>query len=284
MAGKTTPMLFGAAVSNIGVGRILDTVVDLAPHPTARPDVDDVPRPVEEPFSGLVFKVQAGMDKAHRDRVAFVRVCSGRFERGSVVTHGATGRPFATKYAQAMFGRDRETVDLAYPGDIVGLVNASALRPGDTLHAQDTKVEFPPMPSFAPENFAVCRAKDTSRSKQFRRGVEQLEHEGVVQVLRSDLRGDAAPILAAVGPLQFEVAVHRFQNEFGCGVELEHLPYSLARLTRAGDREILDAEFSVEVAERGDGMWLALFSDKWRLGSVQRQHPEVLLEPLVASS
>jgi peptide chain release factor 3 len=284
LAGRTSPVLFGAAVVNIGVSRLLDTLAAFGRAPDARLDAGGTPHPVESPFSGFVFKVQAGMDKAHRDRVAFVRVCSGRFERGSVVTHAATGRPFATKYAQAMFGRDRETVDVAYPGDIVGLVNASALRPGDTLYADGAKVSFPPIPSFAPENFAVCRVKDTSKAKQFRRGIEQLEHEGVVQVLRSDLRGDAAPIFAAVGPLQFEVATHRMMNEFGCAVELEHLSYSVARSTRAQDRAILDAEFNVEVAERGDGVWLALFSDKWRLGGVQRQYPDVELMPLVAGA
>ncbi|AYY12120.1 peptide chain release factor 3 [Actinobacteria bacterium YIM 96077] len=283
-AGRTTPLLFGAAVNNIGVGHLLQTLVELAPPPSARPDASGELRDVDEPFSGLVFKVQAGMDKAHRDRVAFVRVCSGRFERGAVVTHAATGRPFATKYAQALFGRDRDTVEIAYPGDIIGLVNASALRPGDTLHAREAPVEFAGMPSFAPEHFAVCRARDTGRSKQFRRGIQQLEHEGVVQVLRSELRGDAAPILAAVGPLQFDVSAHRLEHEFGSAVRLDRLPYSLARRTRADDRATLDAEHDVEVVERGDGALLALFSDRWRLASVQRRHPELMLEPLVAGA
>ena len=131
--------------------------------------------------------------------MAFVRVCSGRFERGMVLTHAATGRPFATKYAQSMFGQDRETVEEAFPGDVIGLVNATALRPGDTLYAGEVPVEFPPIPSFAPEHFAVVRGKDAGKAKQFRRGIEQLDTEGVIQVLASDLRGDQAPVLAAVG-------------------------------------------------------------------------------------
>ncbi|WP_166350851.1 peptide chain release factor 3 [Phytoactinopolyspora limicola] len=282
LAGKTTPLLFGAAVANIGVRQLLDVLVKLAPAPSPRPDNQGIPRALDAAFSGLVFKVQAGMDRAHRDRVAFVRVCSGRFERGSVVTHAATGRPFTTKYAQAIFGRDRDTIDVAYPGDIVGLVNASALRPGDTLHDREAPVEFPGMPSFAPENFAVCRVANTGKAKQFRKGIEQLDHEGVVQVLRSDLRGDAAPILAAVGPLQFDVAAHRMEHEFGAPIQLEPLGYSLARRTRPEDRDALDAEHDVEVAERTDGAWLALFSDKWRLSSVQRRHPDLQLESLVA--
>ena len=171
------------------------------------------------------------MDTAHRDRLAYVRVCSGVFERGTVVTHAATGKPFATKYAQQVFGRERETVDLAYPGDVVGLVNASALRVGDSLYV-DEPVIFPPIPSFAPEHFAVCRAVDSGRYKQFRRGIEQLEQEGTVQVLRSDLRGDQAPVLAAVGPMQFEVAEHRMAGEFSAPVRLDRLEYTLARLHR----------------------------------------------------
>ena len=135
LAGESSPVLFGAALPNFGVRRLLDAMCDLAPAPKARADVDGAERPVAAPFSGLVFKVQANMDPAHRDRVAFVRVCSGRFERGMVLTHAATGRPFATKYAQAMFGQERETVETAFPGDVIGLVNATALRPGDTLYA-----------------------------------------------------------------------------------------------------------------------------------------------------
>ena len=281
--GVTTPVLFGSAVLNFGVSQLLDTLLALAPPPAARPDAKGEERPLDKPFSAFVFKVQAGMDSNHRDRLAYVRVCSGVFERGTVVTHAATGKPFATKYAQQVFGRERETVDLAYPGDVVGLVNASALRVGDTLYV-DEPVVFPAIPSFAPEHFAVCRALDSGRYKQFRRGVEQLEQEGTVQVLRSDLRGDQAPVLAAVGPMQFEVAEHRMANEFGAAVRLERLDYSLARLTDARWARVLDAESGVEVLERSsDGALLALFGGTWRLQRVLRDHPDVVLEPLVAA-
>ncbi len=183
LAGTVSPVLFGAALPNFGVRRLLDAVTELAPPPSARDDAKGEPRLLDAPFSGLVFKVQANMDPAHRDRMAFVRVCSGRFERGMVLTHAATGRPFATKYAQSMFGQDRETVEEAFPGDVIGLVNATALRPGDTLYDGEPPVEFPPIPSFAPEHFAVVRGKDAGKAKQFRRGIEQLDTEGVVQVL-----------------------------------------------------------------------------------------------------
>ncbi len=282
--GVTTPVLFGSAVLNFGVRQLLDTLLELAPPPTPRPDAGGTPRPLDKPFSAFVFKIQAGMDSAHRDRLAYVRVCSGVFERGTVVTHAATGKPFATKYAQQVFGRERETVDLAYPGDVVGLVNASALRVGDSLYV-DEPVTFPPIPSFAPEHFAVCRAVDTGRYKQFRRGIAQLEQEGTVQVLRSDLRGDQAPVLAAVGPMQFEVAEHRMAGEFSAAVRLDRLDYSMARRTDRAWASVLDRESGVEVLERtSDGALLALFAGNWRLARVQRDHPDVVLEPLVAAS
>jgi peptide chain release factor 3 len=285
LAGESSPVLFGAALPNFGVRRLLEAVTALAPSPGARVSVDGAPRPVDAPFSGLVFKVQANMDPAHRDRVAFVRVCSGRFERGMVLTHAATGRPFATKYAQAMFGQDRETVDIAYPGDVIGLVNATALRPGDTLYGDGPRVEFPPIPSFAPEHFAVVRCKDAGKHKQFRRGIEQLDTEGVVQVLSSDLRGDQAPVLAAVGPLQFDVVLHRLSQEFGARAELDHLDYSMARRTDASGAQGLAGQRGAEVlTRRHDGALLALFTDKWRLGQIQREHPSLLLEPLIAGS
>ncbi len=283
LAGVTSPVLFGAALPNFGVRRLLDAVTTYAPPPAMRTDIKGEPRPVDAPFSGLVFKVQANMDPAHRDRMAYVRVCSGRFERGMVLTHAATGRPFATKYAQSMFGQDRETVEEAFPGDVIGLVNATALRPGDTLYAGDVPVEFPPIPSFAPEHFAVVRGKEAGKQKQFRRGIEQLDTEGVVQVLASDLRGDQAPVLAAVGPLQFDVVLDRLEHEFGSRAELDHLDYTLARRTDADGVRALAGQRAVEVlTRRHDGAILALFSDKWRLGQVKREHPEIMLEPLIA--
>ncbi|WP_290714917.1 peptide chain release factor 3, partial [Gordonia sp. UBA7599] len=202
LAGQTSPMIFTSAMLNFGVRQLLEALVELAPAPAGRADVDGTVREVTDPFSAVVFKVQAGMDSSHRDRLAYMRIVSGEFERGMVVTHAQTGRPFATKYAQAVFGRDRSTVDTAYPGDVVGLVNATALAPGDTLF-DDPRVEFPPIGSFAPEHFATLRARTAGKYKQFRKAMDQLESEGVVQVLRNDTRGDASPVLAAVGPMQF---------------------------------------------------------------------------------
>jgi peptide chain release factor 3 len=284
LAGKSSPVLFGAALPNFGVRRLLDAMCALAPAPKPRADVEGDERPVEAPFSGLVFKVQANMDKAHRDRVAFVRVCSGKFERGMVLTHAATGRPFATKYAQSMFGQERETVETAFPGDVIGLVNATALRPGDSLYA-GVPVSYPPIPSFAPEHFAVVRCRDAGKYKQFRRGIDQLDTEGVVQVLSSDLRGDQAPVLAAVGPLQFDVVLHRLEHEFGARSELSHLDYAIARQTDEAGADALKGARGAEVLSRRlDGALLALFADKWRLGAIQRENPKLRLDLLLAGT
>ncbi|HEY9522878.1 MAG TPA: peptide chain release factor 3 [Thermopolyspora sp.] len=281
-AHESTPVLFGAALPNFGVGRLLDAMVDIAPAPGPRLDAEDHPRSLDAPFSGLVFKVQANMDRAHRDRIAFVRVCSGRFERGMVLTHAASGRPFATKYAQAMFGQERAVMDEAYPGDVVGLVNATALRPGDTLY-DGPAVVFPPIPSFAPEHFAVARSRSTGRSKQFRRGIDHLDAEGVIQVLRSDLRGDQAPVLAAVGPMQFEVVQHRLATEFGAEITLDRLDYTLACRTDASSAELLARQRGTEVlTRRSDQTLLAVFTDRWRMRSIKADHPGVMLESLIA--
>eukprot|EP01032_Pedospumella_encystans_P033288 gene33288-37610_t len=168
LAGRTTPVLFASALQNFGVAQLLEILLELAPAPSATPAVDGSLRAVDDEFSAFVFKVQSGMDAAHRDRLAYARVCSGVFQRGMVVQHGETGKPFATKYAQAVFGRERTVVETALPGDIVGLVNASALRVGDTIY-EGRAVLYPPVASFAPEHFVSARAADTGRYKQFRR-------------------------------------------------------------------------------------------------------------------
>jgi peptide chain release factor 3 len=198
-----------------------------------------------------------------------------------VAVHDETGRPFATKYAHAVFGRERSALETAFPGDIIGLVNANALRVGSTIY-EGPPVSYPPIASFAPEHFRSVRAQDSGRYKQFRRGIEQLDQEGVVQVLRSDIRGDQSPLLAAVGPMQFEVAEQRMAGEFNAPIRMEPLGYSVARRTRPEDAAQLNAMSGVEVLTKSDGTLLALFSDKWRVQAVERTYPELLLEPLVA--
>ena len=258
----TSPLIFASAMLNFGVHQILDTLCAIAPQPRER-DSDpralaasqqamDETRAVADDFSGVVFKVQAGMDRKHRDTLAFMRVVSGVFRRGMQVTHAQSGRSFSTKYALTVFGRTRDTVEEAYPGDIVGLVNAGSLAPGDTIY-EGKKVQFKPMPQFAPEAFRILRAKSLGKYKAFRKGLEQLDAEGVVQILRNDARGDAAPVMAAVGPMQFDVMQARMELEYNVETVTEPIPYSVARRTRrvrAGARQ---------AARRGD-----FHAHRWR--------------------
>ncbi|WP_030161595.1 peptide chain release factor 3 [Glycomyces sp. NRRL B-16210] len=281
-AGHTTPTLFGAALVHFGVGQLLDLLVDIAPAPFAREDAAGAPRDLEAGFSGFVFKSQANMNASHRDQLAFIRVCSGKFERGMQVTQAQGRRTMSTKYAQTLFGSARDTVDEAWPGDIVGLVNATGLSVGDTIYAGKA-VEYPPLPAFAPEHFGALQMHDTSKAKRFRRGIAQLDAEGVVQVLYSERRGEATPVLAAVGPLQFEVTVARLAAEFDVPATIDNLPYQLARLTDAEGAARLRTAPGVEVFSRPrDGAHLVALPNKYRIQTIVNDYPGLVLEPLLA--
>jgi peptide chain release factor 3 len=280
LAGETTPVFFGSALWNFGVRLLLDAVAELAPAPGPRAGLGGEPVPLEGEVSGFVFKIQANLDARHRDRIAFIRVCSGRFERGMTLVNHRTGRSLSTKHAHQLFGRDRETVDIAYPGDVVGLVNAADLLIGDSLSVAG-RTEYPPLPTFAPEHFRIARNHDTTRYKQFRRGISQLDQEGVIQALTTYQGGEREPILAAVGELQFDIALHRLRSEFGAQPRFEPAPYTVARRTDQEGKLVLTGRRGVEVATRSDGTILALFTSKAWLDSMQRDHPEVTLDPIV---
>jgi peptide chain release factor 3 len=281
LAGETTPVFFGSALWNFGVRLLLDAVDRMAPSPLPREDIAGTPRALDDPVSGFVFKIQANLDPRHRDRVAYMRLCSGRFERGMTLTNHRTGRALTTKYAHQVFGRERDTVEVAHPGDIVGLVNATDLLIGDTL-SMDGSVRYPPIPTFAPEFFRIGRNLDTSRYKQFRNGITQLDEEGVIQVLRTESGGDREPILAAVGEMQYEVALHRLIHEFNADVMFESTPWNVARRTDDAGSATLATIRGVEVARRSSGVPVALFTNRHRLEAVERDHPDVLLDPIIA--
>ncbi len=287
LAGDSTPVFVGSALTNFGVRMLLDAVVDLAPSPSPRIDVKDEPRPLESAFSAFVFKVQANMDPSHRDRLAFARICSGRFTRGMTVECDRSGRELTTKYATTAFGADRETVEEAFPGDVVGLVNATGLQLGDTIYAAGpggVPVTFPPIPRFSPEVFATARPLDTGRAKQFRRGLEQLDEEGVVQVLRDPDLGDASTVLAAVGALQFEVFGHRLASEFNAPAEILTAGYQAIRRTDPQSAARLREIGGIRILNRSDGALVALFENRYRLARLEADEPDLLLEPLVAGA
>ncbi|WP_432506334.1 peptide chain release factor 3 [Kineococcus arenarius] len=280
---RSTPVLFTAAVVNFGVGEVLQALADLAPPPLAPLDAQGRERALDAPFSAQVFKVQSGMNPAHRDRLAFARIRTGAFQRGMTVTESRTGRPLVLKHVQTVFGSDRQTVEHAWPGDVIGLVNAAHVRVGDTLF-QGPAVTFSPIPAFTPEHFGIAQALDLSHGKQFRQGLAALDAEGVVQLMHSERRGQGEPVVAAVGPLQYEVAAHRMAQEFRAPLRIEPLPYSEVRRIDARHAAVVDADRGSEVVFRSDGQALALFADRWRLASFQRLHPEVELLPVMAGA
>ena len=283
LAGESTPVFAGSALTNFGVRHLLDAIVDLAPAPTARADIDDTPRQLDEPCSAFVFKVQANMDRHHRDRIAFARICSGKFERGMVMTCERTEKPFATKYASTVFGAERTTIDEAFPGDVVGLVNATGLNIGDTLYDENgPAVEFAKLPQFAPEVFATARPQDSGKVKQFRKGLDQLGEEGVVQVLRDPDWGEASPVLAAVGQLQFDVFANRLDVEFNAPIELSGSPFQAIRITDEDSATVLREKPGVRILQRTDGALVALFENKYALQRIEQNEPELALEQIVA--
>jgi peptide chain release factor 3 len=280
LAGEATPVFFGSALLNFGVRLLLEALAELAPPPGPRRGAEGGERSLDDPFSGLVFKLQANLDPEHRDRLAFVRVCSGRFERGMRAVNARTGKPLRMAYAHELFGQQRATLEEAYPGDVVGLVNAGELRVGDTLYAGE-EVRFAPIPMLTPDRFARLRNRDTGRYKQFHRGLAQLESEGVVHVLHEPGVGTQAPVLGGAGPMQFEVARYRLEREFGASVGLEPAGWTVSRRIDPADADLVARAPAGEVLADAHGHLLAAFKDRFALERFERSHPEVALDPFM---
>jgi len=278
-AGQLSAVYAGSALTNVGVRQLLEAIVTIAPSPTPRAERSGLRRPLDAPFAGIVFKIQSNVDPSHRDQMAFLRVCSGRFERGEPLTQSSTGRVVTTKHAASVLGQERDTVDEAFPGDVVALVNARNLRIGETVYA-GKPVEFPPLPRFEPEIFATARPLDVSKSKQFRTGVEQLDAEGVIQALIED-GNSSRPIIATVGQLQMDVFKHRMRAEYNVEVELASNGIQVARRTDQASTQKLREIGGIRLADRTDGALLALFENRYRLERLQRDHPELTLRPIV---
>ena len=232
LKGKQTPLFFGSAINNFGVREVLDALIDLAPPPGPKPALSRIVQPTEGKFSGVVFKIQANMDPAHRDRVAFVRVCSGRFERGMALTVSRTGKKVKTASAVSFLSQRRDLLDEAYPGDVIGLPNRGVLQLGDTL-TEGESLQFTGLPFFAPEIFHTVEVADPMRSKQLRMGLRQLGEEGAIQVFRP-LNGGPL-LLGAVGPLQLEVVAFRLEGEYAAQARMMPSNYKLARWVTSAD-------------------------------------------------
>jgi peptide chain release factor 3 len=279
LRGKVIPVFFGSAINNFGVEPFLRALIELAPPPTARPargkDGEEFELEPQSPqFSGFVFKIQANMDKRHRDRLAFLRVTSGVFEKDMLVHHSRLGREVRMTRPHRLFARERETIESAYPGDVIGFVNPGLFRIGDAVSAGEP-LEFDRIPRFAPEHFAQLRSKDVTRQKQFQKGLAQLEEEGVMQVLTLHEGLKSEPILAVVGELQFDVLRSRLETEYNVETTITNLPYKLARWVPGdvGDVARLTLPSRSRLAVDSDGHAVVLFTSDWELDHAEKENP-----------
>jgi peptide chain release factor 3 len=273
-AGRQTPVFFGSALTNFGLEPFLQALVDFAPPPQARPSDTGVVNPTDERVTGFVFKIQANMDPRHRDRIAFVRVCSGCFAKDMMLSNTRLGKPFRASRVYRFFGRDRETIEVAYAGDIIGLVNPGHFAIGDTLHS-GAALRFPDLPRFPAEHFGRVRLKDT-RYKQFDAGVKQLEEEGLMQVFFTST-GRREPIVGVVGALQYDVIASRLKSEYGVTAEIEPAGYEAARwLEQAHGRLPTPTGGTMMAVDRQERP-VILFASEWEMRYFERHHPDVVL-------
>jgi peptide chain release factor 3 len=232
LAGRQTPMFFGSAINNFGVQEVLDALVDLAPAPAQRPSLQRTVTPHEKKFTGVVFKIQANMDPSHRDRIAFVRVASGKFERGMRLKVVRSGKELRPNTVVTFMSQRRELLEQAYAGDIIGIPNHGVLQLGDTL-TEGEALQFTGLPFFAPEMFRTVEVADPLRTKQLKAGLQQLGEEGAIQVFRP--AAGSVLMLGAVGQLQFEVVAHRLEHEYGCKARVAPARYNVARWVTCSD-------------------------------------------------
>jgi peptide chain release factor 3 len=279
LSGKQTPVFFGSALNDFGVKEVLDALVDHAPAPGSRTAFERVVEPTEAPFTGVVFKIQANMDPGHRDRIAFVRVCSGRFERGMHLVNCRSGKEVKTAAVVSFLSQRRDIVDEAYAGDIIGIPNRGTIRLGDTLTEGET-LQFRGLPFFAPEVFRRIELTTSMKMKQLRAGLEQLGEEGAIQIFHP-LDGSPA-ILGAVGQLQFEVVVYRLQHEYGAEVRLSPVNYYAARWI-SGDPVELDrliAAYPHLIARDAAGVLVYLAPGKVELEMRQERFDKIAFHAL----
>ncbi|MGV3483242.1 MAG: peptide chain release factor 3 [Planctomycetaceae bacterium] len=276
LAGKQSPVYFGSALTNFGVEHFLRGFLKLCPPPGDREsNVGPIPASRSE-FAGFVFKIQANLDPRHRDRVAFVRVCAGRFERDMEAIHARTGKRLRLPRALRIFGQDRQTMDEAFPGDIIGLVNPGEFLLGDTI-CQGDPIHYEPLPQFSPEFFAVLTCTDTSRRKQFDRGLEQLIEEGAIQVFFDSRTTTKEFILAAVGELQFDVVQFRLESEYNTSTSISWRPYKMARWIEGTEEAIdkLKLPYSARLVRDQYGHDAVLLQSEWDAKVLERDNPEM---------
>lgn len=287
-----SPLFFGSAMTNFGVQLFLDKFCQMGTKPVGRPkqenDIEmDVVTPEHDEFSGFIFKTQANLDPKHRDRLAYVRIVSGSYSKGMKVSHSRSkpAKKFQLAQAQALFGSTRDSVEVAYPGDVIGINNPGNFAIGDTLYTGNARISYPGIPSFSPEKFAFIRNPNPSTYKSFQKGIDQLLAEGAVQSLRQRNDDGGGPlILAAVGQLQFEVVQDRLTNEYNVKSELEPISYTLARWADGGWDAVDQADkdgklFGIMVVQDRWKRPVLLFRNDWKAESVAREEDYLKLVP-----
>lgn len=277
LRGELTPVFFGTALVDFGVTEFLQHFIDISPAPGGRKtDGGDIVKPADDFFSGFIFKIQANMNPAHRDRLAFLRICSGVFERGMNVTLSRTGKPMKLTQCTHLMANDRETIDYASAGEVIGIYDTGNFRIGDTITTSKKKFFFEPLPTFPPELFMRVRPADTMKAKHFQKGVEQLAQEGAIQVYHNEMNDI---ILGAVGVLQFEVFEYRLKNEYNSDIKMDSLSYSVARWIKTDGKEDLSkyaGARSALVYDQYDRP-VMLFANQYTLDNFAEKNPDLVL-------
>ncbi len=279
-AGELSPVFFGSALTNFGVETFLNHFLEMTAPPSPRMAEEGEVDPFSEDFSAFVFKIQANMNKAHRDRIAFMRICSGKFEAGMEVNHVQGGKKMRLSQPQQMMASERHIVEEAYAGDIIGVFDPGIFSIGDTICSPNRKIQFEGIPTFAPEHFARVRQIDTMKRKQFLKGVSQIAQEGAIQIFQEFNTGMEEIIVGVVGVLQFDVLLHRLNKEYNVEVKLENLPYEYIRwIANPEEVDVAHIQGTSDMKRVKDlkGNPLLLFANSWSVGMTLERNPKLKL-------
>ena len=277
--GRLSPVFFGSALNNFGVEPFLESFLKMTMPPLARISGEDIIEPTDPGFSAFVFKIQANMNKAHRDRIAFMRICSGRFERDKEYYHVQGGKPLRLAQPQQLMAQERAIIDEAYAGDIIGVFDPGIFSIGDTICEKGKNICFEGIPTFAPEHFAAVERVDTMKRKQFEKGIMQIAQEGAIQIFHEPFTGVEEVIVGVVGVLQFEVLEYRLKTEYGVDVRRRAMPYELVRWVENENIKISDLNLTSDTKWVQDfkGNNLLLFTSEWCINWALQKNEGLML-------
>ncbi len=281
-SGELTPLFFGSAMTNFGVEPFLESFLKLTYKPEARKSNQGMIPPENQNFSGFIFKIQANMNPAHRDRLAFIRICSGKFEKGMSVYNSRTGKKIRLAQPQQFLAQDREIVDTAYPGDIIGVHDPGLFKISDTLSEADASLKYERIPVFPPEHFSKIIPKNSMKRKQFLKGIQQLAEEGAIQVFKRPNIGIEEYIVGVVGVLQFQVLEYRLKNEYSVDILMENMPHRFIRWIEMDeyDPDRFSTTMDSMLVEDHDGSPAIILQNEWSIGKVEDRNPGVVLKDI----